>query len=100
MSQFEIHRLDRLSHPAPASYMLGGKHGDRMPRRETYTTKVRCLDCANEGRATFNENENPVFTKGELDRITQAAGEGFELMPDAPFGLKCSKCGSSRVEQA
>ena len=71
-----------------------------MAKRETYTTKIKCGSCGQEGKGTFSENENPVYTRGDLNRLAESASEGFVLTPSAPGGISCGKCGSMDVRQA
>ena len=70
-----------------------------MGNRETYQTNIQCLDCEARGKGTFTENENPVYTKGVLDRVVDDLDEGFSKNPDGVEGMSCDGCGSLNVQQ-
>lgn len=70
-----------------------------MARRERYSLRVRCHGCGQVAVATFTENENPVYTKGDLNRVTESVGEGFELGGAGPEHILCKSCGSDQVFQ-
>lgn len=71
-----------------------------MAKRETYTTKIKCGSCGAEGKGTFSENENPVFSRGDLNRLVDSVSDGFRENAAAPEGISCDKCGSTDVKQA
>lgn len=71
-----------------------------MAKRETYTTNIQCEECGAKGTGSFTENENPVFTRGRLDRVTDSVSGGFSLNSGGKQGISCEGCGSLMVVQA
>ncbi|MFM0742247.1 hypothetical protein PQQ51_33940 [Paraburkholderia xenovorans] len=47
-----------------------------MPKRETFSSPIECKRCGKTGRATWEENENPVHGDG-LDRELKELDAGF-----------------------
>ena len=49
-----------------------------MPKRETYSSHLKCPKCNNQGTAVWSENENPVYGGG-LDCQLESVSAGFEI---------------------
>jgi len=66
-----------------------------MPRRENFSTSLKCPNCNSVGRAEWSENESPVHGDG-LDSILESVTDGFlignskNLQGDTE--ILCSKC--------
>jgi hypothetical protein len=71
-----------------------------MGNRETYTTNIKCMDCGANGKGTFTENENTVYSKSKLGRVVDSTDLGFKLDPSAREGISCGKCGGLNVDLA
>lgn len=67
-----------------------------MPKRERFTSPVKCPKCGIEGRAEWAENENPVYTNDLLNRELLSAPDGFELSATKDSSgdpqIQCKKC--------
>jgi hypothetical protein len=64
--------------------------------RETYNYKIACKKCETEGSVTFEENENPIFSKGKLNRTLEDLSGPFIAVdgPNADVGpeIVCKTC--------
>ena len=63
-----------------------------MGKRETYPARMECPKCGASGIATWEENENPVYSRGELDRQLREVPEGFRRSGDR---VLCGGCGAT-----
>jgi hypothetical protein len=75
--------------------MLSGKQRLEgiMARRESFTAPLTCTECGTTGLADISENENPVFSRGKLERsVSNIEGDFKAGLGDDP-SIYCSRCG-------
>jgi len=70
-----------------------------LAKRESYETNIGCASCGAKGKGRFTENENPVYTRGKLDRVVDDLDEGFSKNDSADEGMSCNSCESLEVRQ-
>jgi len=66
-----------------------------MGKRERFTATVTCPKCGRNGTAECEELENPVYSRGVLNRTIESVSTGFvKGSPDAAGDQRvlCSKC--------
>ena len=61
-----------------------------MTKKETYKAAIECSQCRLQGKATYSENENPVYGDG-LDQVVESVSEGFEIRGGSIFCIKCGE---------
>lgn len=69
-----------------------------MGGREYYSLRIKCRSCGRTGTARFSEHENPVYARGDLNRVTEEVSEHFKIAGTGPEHIKC-ECGSEDVVQ-
>lgn len=67
-----------------------------MAKRERFTTALKCPQCKKVGTATWEENENPVHTGGDLGTALKRVSAGFHVSANAAY---CDDC-DARPQQA
>jgi hypothetical protein len=65
-----------------------------MPRKERYPKFIKCPICKREDKAEFEENENPVHRRGDLDTTLVFIPDGFtaEKNNKGDFTFRCTRC--------
>lgn len=61
-----------------------------MPRRERFIAYVVCPKCQQNGVAVWEENEDPVYQRGEWSTTLTRVSEGFR--PGPAGQIICSQC--------
>jgi hypothetical protein len=64
-----------------------------MPRREEYTARLECEPCGITGTAQVSENENPVYSRGDLNRAVASIEGEFRTGAGGDATIYCARCG-------
>ncbi|WP_288392487.1 hypothetical protein [uncultured Herbaspirillum sp.] len=67
-----------------------------MAKREKFSAPIECKKCGKTGRATWEENENPVYGNGaarELIDVSEGFRRGGAKDSAGDPEIICAKCG-------
>ena len=62
-----------------------------MAKRERFTTSINCPECRKTGTATWEENENSVYSAGDLGTTLKGVSEGFRTSGGSGYCVICGE---------
>lgn len=63
-----------------------------MACREQYEIYIKCPNCGKQGEVTWEEDESPVYGRGENKELISVSG-GFHNEEKNPPQILCDTCG-------